>query len=128
MPDDIMSSIKIFADDTKAFKDVQTQDDMLIFQKDVDSLCDWSLKWQLKFNATKCTHMTYGNPNIRSQYNIKEGDGKLTDIRHDGEAMIGLARLTFHYMDEEVFRLHVYTSLMRPDRTWTTRAASAVRI
>ena len=35
MPDDVMSSIKIFADDTKAFKDVQTEDDMLILQKDV---------------------------------------------------------------------------------------------
>ena len=28
MPDDIMSSINIFAYDTKAFKDVQTEDDM----------------------------------------------------------------------------------------------------
>ena len=74
MSDDITSSIKIFADDTKAYKDEQTEDDMLILQKDVDSLCDWSLKWQLKFNATKCTHMTYGNPMIRSQYKMEEGD------------------------------------------------------
>ena len=90
-------------------------------------------------NATKCTHMTYGNPKIRSQYKMKEGDGRLTDIRHDDEAekdlgvlfdrklsfrqhigsivkvnrMIGLTRRTFHYMVEEVFRL-LYTSLMRP--------------
>ena len=48
MPDDIMSSFKIFADDTKAYKDVQTEEDMLILQKKMDSLCDWSLKWQLK--------------------------------------------------------------------------------
>ena len=81
-----MSSVTIFADATKEFKDTQTEDDMLILQKDVDSLCDWSLKWQIKFNATKCTHMTYGNPKIRSQYKMKEGDGKLTDIRHDDEA------------------------------------------
>ena len=43
MPDDIMSSIKIFADDTKAYKDVQTDEDMLTLQKDVYALCDWSL-------------------------------------------------------------------------------------
>ena len=30
--------------------------------------------------------MTYGNPMIRSPYKMKEGDGKLTDIRHDDEA------------------------------------------
>ena len=33
MPDDIMSSIKIFADDTKVYKDVQTEEDMLTLQK-----------------------------------------------------------------------------------------------
>ena len=49
-----------------------------MLQEDVNSLCDWSLKSQLKVNATKCTHMTYGCPKIRSQYKIKEGDGKLT--------------------------------------------------
>ena len=55
MPDDdIVSSVKIFANATKAFKDVQTKDDMLILQKDVDSLCDWSLKWQPISKATKC--------------------------------------------------------------------------
>ena len=97
MPDDIASSNKIFADDTKAFKHAQTEDDMLILQKDVDSLCDWSLKWQLKCNATKCTHMTYCNPKIRSQYKMKEGDGKLADIRHDDETKKYLGVLCLEY-------------------------------
>ena len=84
--------------------------------------------------------MTYGNPKIRSTYKLKEGDGKLTDIRYDEEVekdigvlfdrkmsfrqhigcivkklnrIIGLARRTFHYMNQEVFRL-LFTSLMRP--------------
>ena len=83
--------------------------------------------------------MTYGNPMIRSPYKMKEGDGKLTDIRHDDEAektlgvlfdrnlsfrqhigsivkkayrMTGLPRRTCHHTDEDVFRL-LYTSLMR---------------
>ena len=85
MPDDIMSSIKIFADDTKVYKDVQTEEDMLTLQNDVYALCDWSLKWQLTFNASKCTHMTYGNAKIKSKYKMKEGDGKITDIKHDDE-------------------------------------------
>ena len=88
MPDDIMSSIKIFADDTKAYKDVQTEEDMLTLQKHVYSLCDRSLQWQLNFNASKCSkhiYMTYGNPKIKSKYKMKETDGNLTDIRHDDE-------------------------------------------
>ena len=72
MNNDTMSSIKVFADES--VQRCATEDDMLILQKDVDSLCDWSLRCQLKFNATKCTHMTYGNPKIRAQYKLKEGD------------------------------------------------------
>ena len=85
MPDVIMSSVKIFADAAKAFKDVQTEDDVLMLQEDVNSLCDWSLKRRLKVNAPKYTHMTYGYPKIRSQYKMKEGDGYII-IRHDDEA------------------------------------------
>ena len=130
-----MISVKIFADHhTKAFKDVQPEDEgcTLILQKDVDSLCDWPLKWQLKFNSTKCrrsTLMTYDKPKIRTPYKMKEGDGKLTDTRHDDEAenrhlglclteschsdstliesiivkvnrMIVLTRRSFHYVNE----------------------------
>ena len=36
-----------------------------------------------KCNATKFTHVMYGNPQIRSQYEIKEGDGKLTYLVYD---------------------------------------------
>ena len=56
-------------------------------------------------------------------------DRKLSFRQHTGSIvkkvnrMIGLTRRTFHYMDEEVFRL-LYTSLMRPhmdyaDCTWS---------
>ena len=41
--------------------------------------------WDFTFNAEKCTHMTYGNAKIKSKYKMKEGDGKVTDIRHDDE-------------------------------------------
>ena len=53
LPGDIMSSIKIFADDTKALKDVQTGGDMLILQKDVDSLCQVATKIQCKKMYTR---------------------------------------------------------------------------
>ena len=58
---------------------------MLTLQNDVYALCDWSLKWQLTFNESKCTHMTYGNAKIKSKYKMKEGDGTETVIRHDDE-------------------------------------------
>ena len=45
-----------------------------------------------------------GNPQIRSQYTMKEGDGKLTDIRHDDEAEKDIGVL----FDRKVsFRQHI---------------------
>ena len=115
---------------------------MPILQKDVDSLCDWSLKWQIKF-----THDVWQPKYIRSQYAMMDGNGKLTDIRHDDIAekdlgvlfdrklsfrqhivsivkkvnrMIGLTRRTFHCMIEEVYRL-LCASLMRlEDCIWSS--------
>ena len=104
MPDYIMSSIKIFADDTKAYKDVQTEEDMLPLQKDVYALCDWSLKCQLTFNASQCTHMTYGNAKIKSKYKMKEGDGIETVIRHDDEVKKDLGVL---FDTKLSFRQHI---------------------
>ena len=124
MPDGIMSSVMIYADITEGCG---------------LTVCLVSQVAIKKFNATQLTDMTYENTTtIRSQ--MKEGDGKLTDIIHDDEVgkcrgvlfdrkvsfrqhivsivkkvnrMIGLTRRTFHDMDEEVFRL-LYISLMRP--------------
>ena len=32
--------------------------------------------------------MTYGNAKIKSKYKMKEGDGKVTDIKHDDEVTL----------------------------------------
>ena len=114
MPDDIMRSVKIFADDTKlgkAFKDVQTENDILISRKDVDSLCDWSLEWQLKFNASKCTHVTYAW--LPKDKKMKEGNGKLTDIRHDDEAEKDLGVLFDRKLS---FRQHIGSIVKKVNR------------
>ena len=110
---------------------------MLTLQKDMYALCDWSLKWQLTFNASKCIHMTYGNAKVKSKYTMKEGDGKVTDIKHDDEVekdlgvlfdtklsfrqhigctvkkvnrMIGLTRRTFHYGPRSISAFIYFTN------------------
>ena len=60
IPDNLESSIKIFADDTKAYRDVRSAEDTLGLQRDVDQLGTWSERWQLMINPLKCNHMTYG--------------------------------------------------------------------
>ncbi len=40
----------MFADDTKVFRTIKTNDDQCILQDDLDELPAWSTKWLLKLN------------------------------------------------------------------------------
>ena len=44
----------MFADDTKLYCPVKTIDDCQQLQSDLNSLSNWSSKWLLKFNESKC--------------------------------------------------------------------------
>ena len=46
----IFSNVLKFADDTKVYKVVDNQFDSAQLQSDLDSLGDWAVKWQMKFN------------------------------------------------------------------------------
>ena len=48
------SQTLMFADDTKIFRQIQSQMDFHQFQQDINNLFAWSVKWQLKFNVSKC--------------------------------------------------------------------------
>ena len=140
LPDEVRSSVKIFADDTKAFRNVTSDDDIVELQNDINALCEWSEKWKLSFNADKCSHMTYGRKKINSSYTMKMSDGTRMKIKNDAEVekdlgvtfdrglmfrqhiglivkkvnrLIALVRKTFKYMDCHLFRL-IYTALIRP--------------
>jgi hypothetical protein len=54
MPDEIQSTAKLFADDTKLYRQINSVSDCVHLQKDLDNLATWSQKWQLRFNEGKC--------------------------------------------------------------------------
>jgi ribonucleases P/MRP protein subunit RPP40 len=72
MPDTISSFIHMYADDTKMSRVVNGQSDWKSLQQDLRSLQNWSDKWQLKFNSTKCKVMHLGKSNRRHKYNMIE--------------------------------------------------------
>jgi len=47
----VSSPVFMFADDTKIFRAIRSNDDYLALQNDLNLLYDWSLAWQLSFNA-----------------------------------------------------------------------------
>ena len=54
IPNVVTSSIKIFADNSKIYRDIKNGEDTLALQSDLDCLENWTRGWQVKFNPQKC--------------------------------------------------------------------------
>ena len=135
--DDIESDGFLFADDTKIFRKITSAGDSVTLQADIDRLENWSKKWLLRFHPDKCHVLSLGkieNTAHTHRYSIcgKEmehvGEEKDLGVVIDSElsfdehisakvnkanAMVGLIRRTFSYLDPKMF-LKLYTAFVRP--------------
>ena len=48
------TNIAIYADDTKIWRKIETWNDQLILQSDINALYEWSVKNKMKFHPQKC--------------------------------------------------------------------------
>ena len=138
LPDVVDCYVKIFADDTKVFTQVNDEEDCRNLQRDLENLSQWSDKWQLKFNVSKCGVMHYGNQPTQQIYTMsEEGDrrelGVLTEekdlgvkfdpslkfskhvamVANKANRMVGIIRRTFDFLDEDMLKI-LYKTLVRP--------------
>ena len=62
LPDNIHvdSSVYMYADDTKLFRDIREPRDHEILQEDLNKISDWSDLWLLNFHPEKCFSLTIG--------------------------------------------------------------------
>ena len=137
MLDPISSNGLLFADDTKVFRQICSEEDALELQSDIDKLEAWTKIWLLRFNADKCHVLTLGKfENIRHTHRYKIGGKELehvfeekdlgvlvdadlsfeehitTKVRKANQIM-GLIRRSFTYLDGKSF-VKLYTALVRP--------------
>ena len=77
LPDVVHSTIKIFADlQTMLSYGTMTSDqDRKQIQKEIDKLSDWSDRWLLKFNNSKCGVMHIGHSNPKLDYITRGNSG-----------------------------------------------------
>ena len=57
LPDNIRSSVRLFADDCVLYRNIFSPSDFEILQEDLDNLAQWESDWQMKFNVAKCHSM-----------------------------------------------------------------------
>ena len=61
---------KIFADDTKAHSEVNSNKDQENIQSSINNMDDWTVLWLLGFNCDKCSVMHLGKNNPNFSYTI----------------------------------------------------------
>ena len=137
LPDIVNSKVYLFADDTKLMRKVTSEDDARALQRDLDELEAWSKKWLLQFNPDKCHVLTIGKfENIRHTERYKLYGKELEHVFEEKDlgvhidselkfeehisnkvnkanALVGLIRRSFSYLDGELFR-KLFTTFVRP--------------
>ena len=57
LPENIRSSVRLFADDCVLYRNIKSPIDCQILQDDMNSLAHWETDWQMKFNVAECRSM-----------------------------------------------------------------------
>ena len=70
LPDNIRSSVRLFASDCVLYMNIKSLTDCQILQDDLNSLAQWETDWQMKFNVAKCHSCNEGDP-VRTSVAIK---------------------------------------------------------
>ena len=107
MPTSVLSSIYLFADDAKVYRNISSNDDPPTLQHDLQQLEKWSERWQLRFNSNKCKVMHLGRQNPRQNYTM----GGTTLATTTSEKDLGV------YVDTELtFEKHIETVVNQANR------------
>ena len=68
LPSLVSSPILMFADDIKLYRIIQSPDDCLQLQHDIDVLVQWSKRWLLSFNVSLCKILHIGNSTVHCSH------------------------------------------------------------
>ena len=90
LPDFCDSLINIFADDTKVYTPISSPNDCCKLQNTINMLTDWSDKWLLKFNTSKCKVLHLGHNNPTHNYLMRNGNDITTLCKTNCEKDLGV--------------------------------------
>ena len=139
LPGKISSIISMFADDTKLYLPLTSDNSTDELVADLNYLQLWAEQMQMKFHPSKCKVMHLGKKNTRKDYVMMDGDNnpytlEKTEVEKDlgvyidsklkfthhcqekvnkANKILGYIRHTFKYLNKDSFLL-LYKSLVRP--------------
>ena len=142
LENEIGSNILKFADDTKMFRRVESQEDRHKLQVDLNKLVKWAEKWQMLFNNDKCKCLHIGQANAKTNYLMNSNVLLSTEREKDvgfvvcsdlkvseqcgiaarkGNQILGLIRRNIAYRDKRLI-IPLYKSLVRPHLEYCIQA------
>ena len=136
IPDIITSTAKLFADDTKIYRQINNVEDSIALQIDLTTLDLWADRWQTKFNPTKCEvlRISHNKDKRSTRYNISgtalrnvsnykdlgvnmpsdlKWSKHVEEIVHKANRVLGLLKRTVGGKNEDIFFKFVQ-NLVRP--------------
>ena len=63
LTENVNSTVYMYADHTKIYREIQSDDDHEVLQRDLETLKTWSDRWLLKFHPSKCYRINIGKKN-----------------------------------------------------------------
>jgi hypothetical protein len=88
LPDNIHSSVRLFADDCVLYHEIQNEIDSNELQEDLNTLVKWEENWQLCFNPSKCFVMRLTHARSPKHFDYKLGNNILNET--DGHPYLGI--------------------------------------
>ena len=142
LEDGVASNILKFADDTNIFRRVQTRQECRTLQDDLNRLDQWSAKWQMLFNQSKCKCLHIGRANGKEPYEMhntvllktsKEkdlgvtisADWKVSEqcgiAARKGNQLLGMIKRNITYREKNLI-IPLYKSIVRPHLEYCIQA------
>ena len=88
LPNNIHSTVSLFADDCVMYREINNQLDSQELQKDLDELSKWEHDWQIHFNPDKCFVMRLTHARNIKHLNYTLGNTTLQET--DGHSYLGI--------------------------------------
>ena len=151
LPVAIEGLVKIFADDTKVYRAIESTDTHELLQNDVSKSEYLGGEWKMFYNTDKCHHVHIGKNTEASKYEMGSGDNRNTIKRVESEKdlgvfideklnfrdhitkkvnianrNLGIIFRSFTYMDKELF-LNLYKSGAAPYRICNTGMVTTIQ-
>ena len=64
LPELVSCCCRLYADDVLLYRVIGSDEDCVSLQSDLDVLQKWADDWQMRFNALKCQHISFGSKQV----------------------------------------------------------------